>query len=82
MKNNYNFSSKAPQLIDQKNFKDRLVRSFRNCTGALFLSTIPIVLNAQTNPVPQNIPYNQNFDLIFDGSATSLSPSITCTTFP
>lgn len=71
MKNNYNFSSKAPQLIDQKNFKDRLVRSFRNCTGALFLSTIPIVLNAQTNPVPQNIPYNQNFDLIFDGSATS-----------
>lgn len=71
MKNNY-FSSKNTRIIDSEHFSERLKRNFRTCVGSLFLSALPTVtMYGQTNPLPQNLPYNQNFDVALNGSTTS-----------
>ena len=62
MKDNY-ISSKNSRTIDSKPFIDQLMRNFRNCVGTLMLTATPMAtMYAQTNPVPQQVPYTQNFD--------------------
>ena len=71
MKNNY-ISSKKKHTIDSDYFKKQLMRNFRNCVGTLLLTATPAAtLFAQTNPVPQQVPYTQNFDSL-NGTANSL----------
>ena len=70
MKNNY-FSSRNSRAVDSKHFTEQLMRNFRNCVGTILLTATPVAtLYAQTNPVPQQVPYTQNFD-----SFTGANPS-------
>lgn len=70
MKDNY-ISSKNSRTVDSKPFIDQLKRNFRNCVGTLMLTATPMAtMYAQTNPVPQQVPYTQNFDVLPGNSAT------------
>lgn len=71
MMNNYS-SSKNSQTLDSNRFYNQLKRNFRSRVGTLLFAALPIAsLHAQTAPVPQQVPYTQNFDIL-NGTAPTL----------
>ncbi|WP_322971142.1 fibronectin type III domain-containing protein [Faecalibacter sp. LW9] len=62
MMNNYS-SSKISRKKNSNEFFNQLKRNFRSGVGTLLFAATPAAfLYAQTNPVPQQVPYTQNFD--------------------
>ena len=71
MMNNYSSSKNSPKN-HSNDFFNQLKRNFRSGVGTLLFAAIPVAtMYAQTNPVPQQVPYTQNFDVL-NGTAPAL----------